>query len=259
MVVVLLMAAQWAFAQNVTNVDSAREGKTYIAVTYELKEVSDIQLFVSHDKGSTWEEIPTAFLEGDVGKKIQPGRKKILWDVTKQYEGQKIRLDVRFMVRDKRPKLFFATLNPGYSIDAGPIVGVSVGQLGAPLGWYGRLISGMGLPQHAEFECGRDGAVNGIYPAYSQRSSNFKVCGVAGITLRLAKPVYLLAGGGYGARQYFWETTDGKWVRNKDGSYGAIAVDAGIMTLLGSIDLSAGATYFIGRSVDFNIGVGFIF
>lgn len=253
-----LMMASVAKAQSINNVDANQEGKA-IAVTYDLNEMADISLYVTQDGGATRTLIPQTFLAGDAGKKVAPGMgKKVLWRVLDQYPNQNFQGEnMSFIVEGKPSMRFFAILNTGYSLDSGFNMGATIGQIGS-IGWYIKGMTTFATPQDSEFECDENGYVDGMFPAYSGIASTFKAYGVAGVTIRLGKPVYLNAGLGYGTRVYDWQTVDGKWVKNVPGSYMGLAIDAGIMAKLGNIALSAGTTLVNGK-IDLCLGMGYIF
>ncbi len=255
---VSLATASFASAQSITNVDANQEGKA-IAVTYDLKEKSNISLFITQNGGQTKTAIPAKYTSGDVGKNVSPGvEKKILWRVLDQYPNEDFRGEnLSFIVQGKPCMAFFAILNAGYSLDSGFNMGLTFGQLGS-IGWYGKVMTTLSMPKSTEYECDENGYVDGTLPAYSGASAKFKAYGVAGATIRLGAPVYLNAGVGYGLRKYAWETLDGKWVKNMGGSYSGVAVDAGLIVKFGKLAISAGATY-LSKSVDFCAGVGVVF
>ena len=253
-----LIMASVANAQSITNVDANQEGKS-IAITYDLNEMSDISLYFTQDGGATKTLIPQAFLAGDTGRKVAPGmEKKVLWRVLDQYPNQNFQGEnMSFIVEGKPSMRFFAILNAGYSLDSGINMGTTIGQYGS-IGWYLKAMTTFATPQDSEFECDENGYVDGIFPAYSGIASTFKAYGIAGVTIRLGKPVYLNAGLGYGTRVYDWQTADGKWVKNVPGSYNGLAIDAGLMAKLGNIALSAGTTLVNGK-IDLCLGMGCVF
>lgn len=258
-----LITAAYASAQSVTNVDANQEGKA-IAITYDLKEKSNITLFVTQDGGKTKTLVPKQFTSGDVGSNVTPGLdKKILWHVLDQYPNENfLGNNLSFIVTGKPSMRIFAMLNAGYSLNSGFTIGVSVGQIGF-IGWYVKALSTLTAPKATTFECDGRGYVDGTLPAYSGSANSFMIFGVVGANVRLGgSPVYFNAGLGYGMRNYAWETVEGKWVKNRPGSYSGIAVDAGLMTKLGNVILSAGVSLVIGHpnwNVDINAGVGYVF
>jgi len=256
--VAALGIASVATAQTVTNVDANQEGKS-IAVTYDLKEKANVAVYITNDGGSTKTRIPQAYLSGDVGNKVQPGKdRKAMWHVLDQYPDQNFQSEnLSFIVVGKPITQFFAMVNAGFSPGTGMLLGATVGQVGS-VGWYLKGMTTLSSSPAADFECDENGAINGILPAYSGQSAKSKIYGIAGVNLRLGVPVYLCAGVGYGTRNLCWELTDGRWVKNLAGSPKGVAIDAGLMGKIGPVAISAGAT-FLGGSLDFYGGVGYVF
>lgn len=256
LVFITLLACHVAQAQS--DVNAHQEGRT-IVVTYQLSELSDVRLLVS-DNGTPEAEIPLAYLKGDVGKRVTPGpSKKIIWNVLEQYEKPRFQGNLQFKVKGVPSSRFFVGINGGYSMDSGIMAGLSFGQLTHLIGWYGKAMTTLSFPHNAAYECDASGRINGVLPAYSGTASTFKAFGVAGLTLRLARPVYLNVGVGYGMRQLEWEMIDGTWVKNGNGSYGNVAVDAGLILRFNHIGIMAGATYIPITHVDFSLGLCFAF
>ena len=256
--VAALGMANVAAAQSITNVDANQEGKS-IAITYDLKEKANVTIYTTNDGGSTKTRIPQAYLSGDAGKKVQPGKgKKAVWHVLDQNPDQNFQSEnLSFIVVGKPITQFFAMVNAGFSLGTGMLLGATVGQVGS-VGWYLKGMTTLSSSPAADFECDENGAINGILPAYSGQSAKSKAYGIAGVNLRLGAPVYLCAGVGYGSRNLSWELTDGRWVRNLARSPKGVAIDAGLMGKIGPIALSAGAT-FLGGSLDFYGGIGYVF
>ncbi len=71
-------------AQNVSNADFYQDGKT-IVLTYSLDKAADVSVLVSTDGGVTY-SAPLQHVSGDVGKNVQPGNKRIVWDVLSEYD-----------------------------------------------------------------------------------------------------------------------------------------------------------------------------
>ena len=256
-------------AQSITNVDANQEGKS-IAVTYDLNEMADISLYVTQDGGRTKTLIPQAYLAGDAGKKVSLGsEKKILWRVLDQYPNQNFQGEnMSFIVKGSPSMRFFSTLNGGYSMDSGFMLGATVGQLGL-IGWYLKGMTTLSFPKGSSFESNLNGYVDETLPAYSGVGSKSKAYAIVGANVRLVIPLYINAGIGYGGRVCEWQTSDGKWVKVKetdtDGvhtpqSYSNLAVDLGLMAKFQNIVVSFGTTaIFLGRDFDFYIGVGYLF
>lgn len=245
-------------AQAQSDVNAHQEGKT-IVVTYQLLEQSDVRLLVS-DNGASKTEIPLTYLKGDVGKRVKPGpSKKIIWNVLEQYEKPRFQGNLQFEVKGVPSSLFFIGINSGYSLDSGIMAGISFGQLTHAVGWYGKAMTTLSFPHNTVYECDANGKINDVLPAYSGKVNTFKAFGVVGLTVRIARPVFLNIGAGYGKRQLEWEMIDGTWVKNGSGSYGNVAVDAGLIFRFNHIGIMAGATFIPTTHFDFSLGLCFAF
>lgn len=75
----LILTAGSLRAQTVRNVDFTQEGNN-IAITYDLDGRATIAVSVSQDGGSTYGPALQR-VTGDVGRGVEPGRKRIVWDV----------------------------------------------------------------------------------------------------------------------------------------------------------------------------------
>ncbi|MBQ0077200.1 MAG: hypothetical protein KBS55_00995 [Bacteroidales bacterium] len=256
--VLSIFAATSAYAQNVANVDANQEGKS-IAITYDLKEKSNISVFITYDGGRTITELPSEFLSGSVGKRINPGKdNKIVWKVLDQYPQKNFQGEhLSFVVKGKVCWRTYAMLIGGYSFDSGPTAGFSVGQLGR-IGWYVKALTTLAVPQNCKYSCDEYGDVDEVFPAYSGLASKSKIYGVGGLVVRLGVPVYLNAGIGYGRCRVDWQTLDGQWVHNVPLSYCGRTIDIGLMASLNHLCLSAGVDIVCGQ-VDANLGIGCVF
>ena len=245
-------------AQSITNVDANQEGKA-IAITYDLKEKANIKVYTTTDKGVSKSLIPQAYLSGDVGKKVKPGKgKKVLWHVLDQYPDQDFQGEnMSFIVKGSPVMRFFAIANAGYSTDAGFNMGLTIGQLGT-MGWYLKGMTTLSTIPSSNYECDEKGIVDGVMPAYSGAYKKSMAFAVAGLTLYLGVPVYLNAGVGYGVKDTVWETLDGPWVKNLGRSYKGLAVDVGLIARVGRVALSVGVT-MLGKGFDICAGIGYVF
>ena len=77
-----LMLPLFLFAQTASNVVAAQVGNT-VEITYDLDQPAQVTLLLSSDGGATYTTTPKA-LTGDVGINIQPGHKKIIWDLLQE-------------------------------------------------------------------------------------------------------------------------------------------------------------------------------
>lgn len=255
LVLLSLLTCHVVLAQS--DVNAHQEGRT-IVITYKLSELSDVHLLVS-DNGATMAEIPLTYLEGDVGKKIKPGSSKhIIWNVLEQYEAPRFQGNLQFEVKGVPCSQFFVGINGGYSLDSGVMAGISFGQLTHSIGWYVKAMTSLSFPQRTVHECGGDGRIEGILPAYSGSTNTFKAFGAAGLTIRMARSAFFNIGAGYGMRKLEWEMINESWVKNVEGSYGKIAVDAGLILRFNHVGVMLGVT-FIPVNFNFSLGLCYAF
>lgn len=251
MLILALTCTYVSKGQNVTNVDGRQEGKA-IAITYDLKEKSDISIYTTQDGGKTKELIPETNLHGDVGKGVLPGsEKRVLWRVMEETDQQSfIAEDLSFIVSATPVHRFFSMLHFGWSFDSKFNGGFSVGQLD-DVGWY---FKGMcTLPSHwsYNYECD-ERLVN------TGRAGYLKVYCIGGGMVKLFNPLYLHLGAGYGYRAVTYETTDGNWARCVPETYHAGALDAGFLFRIKKILVSGSVTLMDGNP-DIHFGLGYVF
>lgn len=244
---------------NVTHVN-AKYDRDHMVISYQLEEKSDIS--VSYTQGGSYVETPIshAFLSGDVGRRVQPGKNKVinwwLWDQFSNENRFEAR-DLSFLVHAKPSIRYFLAAHCGYSLDSGFNYGLSFAMV-RHFGFYVKAMTTPGVPRSFSFACDAGGYVDGVLPAYTGEESVAKIYGVGGVTIRLVIPLYLMIGGGYGGRYCDWRMTDGQWVRNQARSYQDFAIDAGLMARIWDISLSFGVT-MIHKTFDFSLGVGYVF
>lgn len=107
--------------------------------------------------------------------------------------------------------------------------------------------------------CDELGMVDGQMPWYSGQSKKKRWAVTVGYITRVAKPLYLFAGLGYGQRVLAWERLDGSLVEYKDASYKGIEAELGAMVRFGVVALSAGVQTNSFKYMELNLGVGVMF
>ena len=85
-IALLLITAHSLYSQSITSVEAKTEGNT-VVVSYQLQSSNavEISLYVSEDGGRTFAG-PLKSVRGDVGKGIQQGSRRIVWDVLNERE-----------------------------------------------------------------------------------------------------------------------------------------------------------------------------
>ena len=129
-------------------------------------------------------------------------------------------------------------------------------------GAYLRFRSDFGSAS-ADLECDDSGSLTsggtGL-PYYKEGATSKSRMSVnAGYLRRLAKPLYLYVGAGYGSRTLAWETIDGELVKNTDHSASGIAGEIGAIGRFGKFALSAGYQTVNFKYHEASLGIGFMF
>ena len=105
---------------------------------------------------------------------------------------------------------------------------------------------------------GSDGLVDGeYYYDYTGESCSTRLSAMAGMVVRVAGPVYLKFGAGYGSRVKSWYTADGSLVKISDDSFSGIDATAGILFNLKGFSFSIDAVTTNFKTVEAKIGLGY--
>jgi hypothetical protein len=114
------------------------------------------------------------------------------------------------------------------------------------------------VPQTLYF-CKSDGTTDKgfIWTTGKEKTGAWSISG--GATLRIANPLRIYAGGGYGTKTVLWEDAAGEWAGVSDLSSAGFCADAGLLLDLGHFTLMAGATTLSFRTIGFEVGAGIIF
>ena len=84
LLITLIFSISVTYSSNsVSLVEAYQEGRNII-ITYQLSERADIEVYVSTDGGKNYHSLRN--LTGDFGKNVEPGNKKINWDVLSQFD-----------------------------------------------------------------------------------------------------------------------------------------------------------------------------
>lgn len=153
----------------------------------------------------------------------------------------------------------FAMLNYAYSFAPQSSVGLTYGQV-AKFGWYVSAMSGFAFNAlSAEMECDETGSVDGNMPFYSGEMTSSRLSLTAGVMYRVAEPLALKLGAGYGMNVLAWETTDGQYVKNNGYTVNGVDIDAGVQLLLGKITASVDFVTTNAQYSEIKIGIGIRF
>lgn len=157
------------------------------------------------------------------------------------------------------PSVWFATANFAYSLSPQASFGVTFGQV-KRFGWFVSAMSNFSFKAlQNDYIADADGYVNGNYPAYSGESCSTRISILAGGMMKVANPLYVRVGVGYGMRVKSWYTADGYLVKMSDDSWSGIDLTAGLQLHLSGFVLSLDAVTTSFKDVEAKIGVGWSF
>lgn len=110
-----------------------------------------------------------------------------------------------------------------------------------------------------DFECDTEGYVDGNYPIYTGKESVTSLSAIAGLMMRIYKPLSVRLGAGYGTRIISYETLDSKWIKNTSLSYSGIDVQLGLQCNIGGFVLSVDGVTTSFKEYEAKVGLGFGF
>ena len=155
--------------------------------------------------------------------------------------------------------LWFATLNFAYDPAPQMSYGFCVGQV-KKFGWFVTAMSNFDFrATQYEYTADANGCVDGNYPVYTGESCSTRVSVMAGAMLKVAKPLYLRAGVGYGMRVKSWYTADNALVKMPNDSWTGVDASLGMQLHLKHFVLSLDAVTTRFKTVEAKVGVGYGF
>ena len=155
--------------------------------------------------------------------------------------------------------VWFATANAAYSLAPQASFGFSVGQV-KRFGWFFSAMSNFGFKaMQYNYTADADGYVDGEYPYYTGEKCNMRISVMGGAMMKVAEPLYLRAGVGYGQRVKSWYISDGRLVKMSDDSWTGVDVSLGAQVHLKGFVLSFEAVTTSFKDVEGKVGVGYSF
>ena len=252
--------ASSAVAQQIVDVHQSGDK---IVVKYDLKTPAEfVRLYVSTDGGETFRG-PLQFLEGDL-RNIPAGYdRSITWDVLKEFgsfQSDQVKFKLSVMTKEKWHKQTFITVNGAYSNAPQLSFGVSVGQV-RHFGWFVSVMTNGSFTGLGNLEeCDGQGYLDGGYlPMYNGNVATDRLSVIVGGVIRVAEPMCIRVGVGYGARNLCWQTQDDRWYRNKEFSLQGIDLSAGIQLHLGGFVMSLEGITTNFQTVEGKLGLGYAF
>jgi hypothetical protein len=157
------------------------------------------------------------------------------------------------------PSVWFATANVAYSLAPQASFGFSMGQV-KRFGWFVSAMSNFGF-KALQYNCIADaeGYVDGEYPYYNGESCKTRISVIGGAMMKVAEPLYLLAGVGYGIRAEGRYADDGQLVKMSGDSWTGVDMSLGAQLHLKGFVLSLEAVTTSFKDVEAKVGVGYSF
>lgn len=262
-------------SQTISNIRTVQSGNNII-IYYSLSgvkfnQVLNVSVYLSKDGGRTFQG-PLSAVNGDVGKNITPGNKKITWDVFRDVtdlEGD-IVFDVRAEIIEEEIKRSWFVSYSGNLIAP---AGLSFGQVGET-SWY---ISAKFSPSvrtktiydyDNENEKVIDYEGEGYYTFDDKEIVSFYLLS-AGLIFQAGRNFFIYTGAGYGSKALIWHINEytypddqpagDSYVKNTGYSYSGFEAEAGMILRFGKVLVSCGATNLNFTRTDFAFGLGYSF
>ena len=156
-------------------------------------------------------------------------------------------------------KYSFVTANASINKYADLSYGFTVGKINR-YGWFISAMSSFdfnGLS--TDFECDSDGYVEEYYPVYTGKESVTNLSVIAGLMMRIYKPLSVRLGAGYGTRTISYETLEDKWIKDTSLSIDGVDVQFGLQCYLGGFVISVDGVTTSFKSLEAKLGLGFGF
>lgn len=157
------------------------------------------------------------------------------------------------------PSVWFATANAAYSLAPQASFGFTIGQV-KRFGWFFSAMSNFGFKaMQYNYTADANGYVDGEYPYYTGEKCNLRISVMGGAMMKVAEPLCLRAGVGYGQRVKSWYISDGRLVKMSDDSWTGVDVSLGAQLHLKGFVLSLEAVTTSFKDVEGKVGVGYSF
>lgn len=155
------------------------------------------------------------------------------------------------------PYTWFATLNFAYDHAPQTSFGLTFGSV-KKFGWFFSAMSNFGFKaMQYDYTADSEGYVDGEFPSYTGESCSTRLSVMGGAMMKVAEPLCLRAGVGYGMRMKSWYTTDKALVNSSDDSWSGVDVSLGAQLHLQGFVLSFDAVTTSFKNVEIKAGVGY--
>lgn len=161
---------------------------------------------------------------------------------------------------NKRRTLVMPVMGIGETYSYGLMVAVV-----KKFGWYLKAKYDF-KSQETTAECTSDGNnLSGTPLWFTGNTAHSRMAVTTGAMFRLAKPLYIYAGAGYGYKKTAWELAEGEggyqgnWAENTDETFQGVEADLGLVLRLKNIALTAGAQTNQFKYYEATVGIGIMF
>lgn len=186
------------------------------------------------------------------------------YEFTQKLEKQvvyKMEVKLEYAGANKTRTLVMPVMGIGAATSYGLMVGVV-----KKWGWYLKAKYNF-INQETTEECDGDGnSLNGVPMWFTGETQSSRFAVTSGLMARLAKPLYLYVGAGYGYKKLAWELADGesgtnsdKWAENTDETFKGVEADLGLVLRTGNFAISAGVQSNNFKYYEATVGVGLMF
>lgn len=171
-----------------------------------------------------------------------------------------VRVNLKALPMEKKKrerKGVFVTLNGAYAPFS---MGFSVGMV-KRYGWFVSAMTngsftGMGNLTQVDTEGFLE---DGHLPMYNGTKATDRLSVIAGGMMRVAEPLYVRVGVGYGVHNLCWQDKELNWYKIKEYSFQGVDMSAGMQAHLGGFVLSLEAVTTNFNSLEGKVGVGYVF
>lgn len=126
----------------------------------------------------------------------------------------------------------FITINGAMSQYNKMSYGLTLGSMKKRFGWFASVTTNFSFATNYDYVCDADHYItldgNTYYPEYTGTKSYSSLSVMGGALMRLAGPVVLRVGAGYGARTVRYKTNNGYWVKNQAISANGLDMSLGL-------------------------------
>ncbi len=151
----------------------------------------------------------------------------------------------------------FATVDFAYSPAPQTSFGATFGSV-KKFGWFVSAASNFGFnAMKADLIADVDGLVNGEYPDYTGENCSTRISLIGGLLVKVAGPLCLRVGTGYGTRVKSWYTIDDHLVKYYRDSYSGLDAMTGVQLNIKGLTLSMDAVTTNFKSFEMKVGLGY--